>query len=71
MTRDPTELLSSLNASVHQSFAHEAECNARNENPAGWVFVRLVDQINAFEDLSPDLCLSRRLSYSRRGLLEP
>jgi|UPI0007C49988 hypothetical protein len=55
MTRDPTELLSSLNASVRQSFAHEAECNARNENPAGWVFVRLVDQIKAFEDrLNPN-----------------
>jgi len=50
MTRDPTELLSSLNASVRQSFAHEAECEDRNDNPAGWVFVRLVDQIKAFED---------------------
>jgi hypothetical protein len=49
MPSNTGEVLSSLNATVRQSFAHEAECNARNENPAGWVFVRLVDQIKAFE----------------------
>jgi hypothetical protein len=55
MARDPASVLSALNASVVQSLGHEAELQARRENPAGWMFVRLVDQIKAFEDrLDPD-----------------
>jgi hypothetical protein len=55
MARDPASVLSSLNASVIKSLGHEAELQARRENPAGWMFVRLVDQIKAFEDrLDPD-----------------
>jgi hypothetical protein len=50
VTRDPTSVQSSLDASVLQSLGHEAELKAKRENPAGWMFVRLVDQIKAFED---------------------